>query len=91
MLADTVRIVAGEAARMLEDRGGYPEFTSLLLAGRDLGRRFQENFERTGIAFKAAAGDELGLLTRDLVKAGSIAGNVAARKQVKMGEALLGI
>ena len=66
-------------------------FFLLLLAGRDLSRRFQEEFA----ALIANAGvkptAELESLTRDLTVTGNIARNVMLKKQTKMGQDLLGM
>jgi alkylation response protein AidB-like acyl-CoA dehydrogenase len=90
VLADQAGILAYEAAAML-DSPPHAEFLSLLLAGRDLSRRFQEQFS----ALIANAGvkptAELEALTRDLTVTSNIARNVMLKKQMKMGEDLLGI
>jgi alkylation response protein AidB-like acyl-CoA dehydrogenase len=89
VLVDQARILAYEAAAML-DNPPHSEFLSLILAGRDLSHRFQEEFA----ALIASAGvrptAELESLTRDLTVTGNIARNVMLKKQMKMGEDLLG-
>ena len=81
-------ILAYEAGAML-DNPPHAEFLSLLLAGRDLSHRFQEEFA----ALIANAGvnptAELESLTRDLTVTGNIARNVMLKKQTKMGQDLL--
>jgi len=89
VLVDHARILAYEAGAML-DNPPHSEFLSLLLAGRDLSHRFQEEFA----ALIAKAGvkptAELESLTRDLTVTANIARNVMLKKQMKMGEDLLG-
>ena len=86
---DQAGILAYEAAAML-DNPPHSEFLSLLLAGRDLSHRFQEEFA----ALIANAGvkptAELEPLTRDLTDTANIARNVMLKKQAKMGQDLLG-
>lgn len=90
VLVDQARILAYEAAAML-DNPRHSEFLSLLLAGRDISRRFQSEFA----ALIANAGVkptvELESLTRDLTITSNIARNVMMKKQTKMGQDLLGM
>ena len=89
VLVDQARILVYEAAAML-DNPPHSDFLSLLLAGRDLSHRFQENFAAliANAAVKPTA--ELESLTRDLTVTGNIARNVMLKKQTKMGEEMLG-
>jgi len=86
-LIHEARILTYEAARML-DTPPHPEFLSLLLAGRDLAERFQTTLEEFLHDSGLEPSPELESLTRDLVFTGSIARNVALRKQTAIGGAL---
>jgi alkylation response protein AidB-like acyl-CoA dehydrogenase len=87
-LAHEARIIAYETAQML-DRPGHDEFTSLLLAGRDLVRRFLSEYEALISRVELEPSQELTTLTKDLTFISTIAGNVARQKQIKIGEGIL--
>jgi hypothetical protein len=73
------------------DNPPHAEFLSLLLAGRDISRRFREEFAALIANAGLKATVELQSLTRDLTVTANIAKNVILKKQAKMGEYLLGI
>lgn len=87
-LLDQARITAYELSRML-DTGPHEEFLSLLLAGRDVNRRFQSELEEIISGCGLARTTDLAHLTADLNVLGTIGKNIALRKQIKIGEALL--
>jgi len=86
---DALRIIAYEAAAMLDSGRSHPEFTSLLLSFRFLARHFQSVL--AGFLEQAGIPDDpsLATLTRDLEMTVGVAENVALIKQRRIGEALL--
>jgi alkylation response protein AidB-like acyl-CoA dehydrogenase len=87
-LLDQARINAYEVSRML-DTGPHEEFLPLLLAGRDVSRRFQSELQEIIAGCGLAPTPDLVHLTADVNVLGAIGKNVALRKQIKIGEALL--
>lgn len=86
---DTLKVMALEAAGMLDGDGPPPEFLSLLLAGRNLGRRVLSLIDGALSAAGADPGPELSRLLQDLAFAGRIALKVSLQKQAKLGNVLL--
>jgi len=85
-LVNTLRIMAYEAAAMLDSREEHPEFLSLLLASRSISRDVQSLLKRL-IKESGLEGDaDLEHITNDLIHTARIAGNVARIKQRKLGE-----
>lgn len=86
---DALRILAYEAAAMLDSGHNHTEFTSLLLSFRFSARHFQSRLarllEQSGIQTDPA----WATLTKDLTITVGVAENVALIKQKKIGEALL--
>ena len=89
-LVHTVRVLAYEVANMMDDDPeGHEEFLPLLLAGRDINRRFQEELSQLTESLGLQPGPALASLTRDLQAMGKLAGGVAYRKQVRLGAGFL--
>ena len=86
---DALRILAYEAAAMLDSGRSHPELTSLLLAFRLQAGRFQAVL--AGLLDQAGipADPELATLARDVEMTVGVAENVARIKQKRIGEALL--
>jgi alkylation response protein AidB-like acyl-CoA dehydrogenase len=86
---DALRILAYEAAAMLDSGHSHPEFPSLLLSFRFLARHFQSVLagllEQAGIQSDPA----LETLTKDMHMTLGVAENVGIIKQKRIGEALL--
>ena len=88
-LRDTLRLIACEAARILDRDDGREELLSLVLSFRDLARQFQEGLEKPAAAALLTSNREFQILSSDLVRAINLAKNVMALKQIKQGAALL--
>jgi len=88
-LRDTLRLIACEAARILDRDDGHEDLLSLILSFRDLARQFQERLEKPAAAALLASNQEFQMLSNDLVRAINLARNVMALKQIKQGAALL--
>jgi alkylation response protein AidB-like acyl-CoA dehydrogenase len=86
---DTLRVIAFEAASMLDSRKNYPEFPSLLLSFRAIANRFESLLRDLRAPSNREDGDDLAVLTKDLIESINIADHVAAIKTKKMGEELL--
>jgi hypothetical protein len=86
---DTLRIVAYEAAAMLDSGRGHPEFASLLLSFRSGAGAFQSRLvqvlDQAGMQIDPA----WAALAKDLNMTIGVAGHVALIKQKKIGEAVL--
>jgi alkylation response protein AidB-like acyl-CoA dehydrogenase len=86
---DTLRIIAYEAAAMIDGGHSHPEFPSLLLSFRSLAGQFQSRLaqviEQAGIQTDPA----WAILAKDLTMTLGVAGHVALIKQRKIGEAIL--
>ncbi|MCX5850496.1 MAG: acyl-CoA dehydrogenase family protein [Deltaproteobacteria bacterium] len=89
MLKDTMRILAYTGATMLGARTTPQEAVSLAVTFRRLAGEFQETLARTLAAHSLTAEGELALLTADLTGMLSIAKNVAALRQKKLGASLI--
>ena len=88
-LRDTLRLLAFQAARLLDSAAAPTERLSLMLSFRALAREFQEEIGRiTPPSLKEEQG-EFRSLSSDLLKAVKLAGNVMFLKQIKHGAALL--
>jgi acyl-CoA dehydrogenase len=87
-LLDQARINAYEVSRML-DTGPHEEFLSLLLASRDVSRRFQSELQEIVSEQGLTATPNFVHLTKDANVLSTIGKNVAQRKQIKIGEAVL--
>jgi len=86
---EALRILAYEAAAMLDSGRGHPEFPSLLLSFRSLAGQFQSRLtqvlDQSGIKTDSA----WATLAKDLTMTLGVAGHVALIKQRKIGEAIL--
>ncbi len=87
-LRDTLRLIASEAARILDSDGRHEGLISLVLSFRDLARQFQEALQKPAAAL-LMGNQEFGMLSGDLVRAINLARNVMTLKQRKQGAALL--
>lgn len=88
-LIHTMRIMAYEAARMLEGSADHVEFLSLQLCGRNLAGRFESRIQDLISGSGIDVTTDLETLTTDLTRTMSIAKNVALMKQIKLGAGLL--
>lgn len=88
-LRDTLRLIACEAARILDRDEGHEDLLSLVLSFRDLARQFQEALEKPAAVTLLASNQEFLMLSSDLVRAVNLARNVMTLKQKKQGAALL--
>jgi acyl-CoA dehydrogenase len=88
-LIDTLRVMAYEAAAILDSGKRHREFLSLILAARHLRGHAQHILERfiteSGLKVNADFED----ITRDIDSTGKIAQNVSRMKLKKLGESLL--
>jgi alkylation response protein AidB-like acyl-CoA dehydrogenase len=86
---DALRILAYEAAAMLDSGSHHPEFSSLLLSFRSGAGQFQSRLaqvlDQSGIKTDPA----WATLAKDLTMTLGVAGHVALIKQKKIGEAIL--
>jgi alkylation response protein AidB-like acyl-CoA dehydrogenase len=89
MMVDTMRIMAYEAARMLDSGTTHAESLSLSLFFRKVSEGFQETFASVKARVSVSKNETLDLLTNDLVSILPIAGDIAAIKKRKLGESLL--
>ncbi len=89
-ILDTLRIIAYEAAKMLDSSVEHREFSSLLISFRNLSRRFQDQFEC--LVKRAGIGDDkdLRVAAHDLTHSINMGRKIALIKQKKLGEELLG-
>jgi hypothetical protein len=86
---DTLRVIALEAATMLDSGKDHPEFTSLLLSFRAIANRFESSINDLRAPSNGEDEDDLAVLTKDLIESINIADHVAAIKTKKLGEELL--
>jgi hypothetical protein len=86
---DALRILAYEAAAMLDSGSRHPEFSSLLLSFRFLARYFQSRVAQLLDQCGIQTDPSWAILTKDLTMTIGLAENVALIKQKKIGEALL--
>jgi acyl-CoA dehydrogenase len=86
---DALRILAYEAAVMLDSGRSHAEFQSILLSFRRLARQFQSDAARLKEQTGPNTDETLHLLTRDIDMLLGVAQQVALIKQKKMGERLL--
>jgi alkylation response protein AidB-like acyl-CoA dehydrogenase len=89
MAVDTLRIMAYEAASMLDSGITHAELLSLSLYFRKVSEEFQEKFTSVRSRVSGAESETLDLLTNDLVSILPIARNIAAIKKRKLGESVL--
>ncbi len=87
-LRDTLRLIACEAARILDSGNRQGDLLSLVLSFRELARHFQEGLEKSAAAV-LTGNQEFLILSSDLVRAINLARNVMTLKQKKQGAALL--
>jgi acyl-CoA dehydrogenase len=83
-LRDTLRLIACEAARILDSDDSHEELLSLILSFRELARHFQEGLEKSAAAV-LTGNQEFLILSSDLVRAINLAKNVMILKQKKQG------
>lgn len=88
-LIHTLRIMAYEAALMLDSGDRHPEHLSLTLGHRRLVGLFQAKFQDILSGLKIEADPRLAALTKDLAFTADIAKNVARIKQGRLGRAAL--
>ncbi|MCK9392999.1 MAG: acyl-CoA dehydrogenase family protein [Syntrophales bacterium] len=88
-LRDTLRLIACEAARILDGDDGHEDLLSLVLSFRDLARQFQEGLEKPAAATLLTGNQEFLMLSSDLVRAVNLARNVMTLKQIKQGHIML--
>ena len=88
-LRDTLRLIACEAARILDSDDGHEDLLSLVLSFRDLARQFQEGLEKPAAAILLTGNQEFLMLSSDLVRAVNLARNVMTLKQIKQGHIML--
>jgi len=86
---DALRILAYEAAAMLDSGSRHPEFSSLLLSFQFLARYFQSRVAQLLDQCGIQTDPSWAILTKDLTMTIGLAENVALIKQKKIGEALL--
>jgi len=91
MTVDTLRILAYEAASILDSGTTHAELLSLTLFFRKVSEEFQEKFASVRSGVSGAEGNALDILTKDLVGILSIAGDIAAIKKRKLGESILSL
>ena len=87
-LIDTLRIMAYEAAAMLDSNKSYSEHLSLLLTFRFIAKKAQQVFKNIVSKTKITENSFLGSLTNDLDQAIKLAGNTADIKKKKLGEGI---
>jgi len=88
-LRDTLRLIACEAALILDREDGHEELLSLILSFRELARQFQQGLEKPAATALLAENREFISLSSDLVRAVNLARNVMTLKQIKQGAELL--
>lgn len=86
---DALRILAYEAAAMLDSDRRHPERPSVLLSFRALAGQFQSRLSQVLDQWGIRTDTAWANLTRDLTVTVGVAGQVALIKQRKIGEALL--
>ncbi|MCX5829956.1 MAG: acyl-CoA dehydrogenase family protein [Deltaproteobacteria bacterium] len=88
-LRDTLRLIACEAARILDSDDGHEGLLSLILSFRELARHFHEGLEKSPAVALLAGNQEFLMLSSDLVRAVNLARNVMTLKQIKQGHRIL--
>lgn len=88
-LADTLNIMAYEAANMLDSDTTHPELHSVLLCSRNMAIRFQSQLDAIMSQANIKSDVELSLLANDLDHIVNMRTNTMAIKQRKLGESLL--
>lgn len=88
-LAHSLRILAYEAAAMLDSKRNHPEFISILLAFRPLFQDTQSFLTHFIAKWGIKGGIDLDHITDDLCRTIEIGKNVAKIKQRRLGEHLL--
>ena len=86
---DALRILAYEAAAMLDSGRSHPEFTSLLLSFRSGAGQFQSHLAQILDLARIKTDPAWATLAKDLIMTLGVAGHVALIKQKKIGEAIL--
>lgn len=86
---DSLRVIAYEAARMLDSGIAHPEFPSLLLYFRNMSGRFQSFLKTIMTDWGIRKDRDLSIITNDLIHTIDIAKYVAQIKQQQLGETLL--
>ena len=84
-----LRILAYEAAAMLDSQKKHPEFISILLSFRVLSQDAQSFLKRFIVKWGIKGNIDLDRITDDLCRTIEIAKNVARIKQKKLGECLI--
>jgi acyl-CoA dehydrogenase len=86
---DALRILAYEAAAMLDSGRHHPEFSSLLLSFRSGAGQFQSRLAQVLDQSEIKTDPAWATLAKDLTMTLGVAGHVALIKQKKIGEAIL--
>jgi acyl-CoA dehydrogenase len=86
---DALKILAYEAAAMLDSGRHHPEFSSLLLSFRSGAGQFQSRLEQVLDQSEIKTDPAWATLAKDLTMTLGVAGHVALIKQKKIGEAIL--
>lgn len=89
MTVDTLKIMAYEAAAMLDRGSRQAELLSLTLYFRKVSEEFQKTFASVREKVSVPESETLNSLTNDLVGILPIGRNIAAIKQRKLGESVL--
>ncbi|MDY7031627.1 MAG: acyl-CoA dehydrogenase family protein [Thermodesulfobacteriota bacterium] len=88
-IVHTLRIVAYEAASMLDSPDEHPELASLLISSRSLTKQFQDLYESLIKRTAIEKDTHLYSITNDFAHSVNMGKNVTLIKQKKMGEVLL--
>ena len=87
-LAETLAVLAGEAARRLDEPAAQEKLASLTLAARQLRQFYQTQYQAFVSKIGLSPPGPLAALTKDLDRTGGIAGNVTRLKLVRLGASL---
>lgn len=88
-LRDTLRLLAFQAARLLDSAAAREKILSLMLSFRALAREFQAETVCLSPPSLEAEHEEFRALSADMIRAVNLAGRVLMLKQAKHGAALL--
>ena len=88
-LADTLAVLAGEAAGRLDEPAAQEKLASLTLAVRQLRQLYHTQYKALAAKIGLTPDRPLQTLTNDLDRTGGMAGNVTRLKLVRLGASLL--